>query len=425
MTTFSVQSFGCRVNQAEAFSWVEELQDKGLVYVNDCMKSDIVLINSCTLTSRADRDVRGFIRKVGRENPESRMILTGCYVNRILGLQNQGQVVKLVPNADKDRLVQSVLSLSGSEEARSHVPYKSRALIKIQDGCDYHCTFCIIPSVRGPSRSVAPQDIIAQVRDIIQKGFSEIVLTGVHLCLYGLDLEPKLSLLQLLDKITRLKGLGRIRLSSLDPRFLNGGLLDFLVSNTKICPHFHLSLQHGSDAVLQKMGRNIRTERYVDIIRTLRRGVPDAAIGADIIVGFPGEKDRDFENTYSLLEETPLTYFHVFSYSPRPGTPAAGWKGVTERIAKDRAGRLRRLSRRKNLAFRRTFIGSELEAAVIEKQNGAARILTGNYIDVKIPSCPAEIKSLVRVIITEASPTGTSGEIAAPNQFAGVSIGHP
>jgi len=413
VTTFSIQSFGCRVNQAEAFSWVNDLQENGLVYVKDHKNSDVVLINTCTLTSRADRDVRSFIRKITRENPDAGMILTGCYVDRVSPqAEEESKILRSIPNADKEKLVKQVLSLYGKSEIKSHEPYRSRALIKVQDGCDYLCTFCIIPSVRGQSVSTAKARVIHQIKDAVQKGYSEIVLTGVHVCLYGNELHPKLSLLDLLKEIEDIKGLGRLRLSSLDPRFLKGDLLDFLVSSKKICPHFHLSLQYGSDAILQKMGRNIRTEKYRKIAQILRSNKPEAGIGADIIVGFPGEKDKDFEETYRFLDLSPLTYFHVFSYSARPGTPAADWKQVNDRVKKERTTRLRDLSEKKNWEFRRSFIGKELEAVVIKKQGKEARVLTGNFIEVRVPACPVDARSLVRIKITDASSKKTVGEIA-------------
>ena len=412
MTTFSIQSFGCRVNQAEAFSWANDLQENGLVYIDDNKKSDLVLVNTCTLTSRADRDVRSFLRKMARENPGAGMILTGCYVDRLYSqIEEDGQILKLIPNEDKNKLVDHVLSLYGQQKIRSQESYRSRALIKVQDGCDYKCSFCIIPSVRGQNSSTAKALVIKQIKNAINKGYFEIVLTGVHLCLYGLDLNPRMSLLDLLKEIECLEGLGRMRLSSLDPRFLKKEFLDLLISSKKICPHFHLSLQYGSDAILQRMGRNIRTEKYMEIMHILQSSLPEAAVGADIIVGFPGEKDEDFEETYRFLDLAPLTYFHVFSYSARPGTPAAGWKQVNDRVKKERSVKLRNLGEKKNLEYRCKFIGREMEAVVIKKHGRGARVLTGNFIEVKAPLCQAEVKSLVSVRIMEASPKETLGEV--------------
>ncbi|MFC2158053.1 tRNA (N(6)-L-threonylcarbamoyladenosine(37)-C(2))-methylthiotransferase MtaB [Acidobacteriota bacterium] len=411
MTTFSIQSFGCRVNQAEAFSWVNDLQQNGFVYVEDFLKSDLILVNSCTLTSRADRDVRGFIRKIARENPKARMILTGCYADAIPGdIRDFEQVVKLIPNRSKDSLVRTVTSLFGRSQAVSPVSYKSRALVKVQDGCDYSCTFCVIPSVRGKSVSVERHRILEQVRAAVDLGYQEVVLTGVHLCLYGLDRDPREALLELLLDILGIPGLGRVRLSSLDPRFLKGDLLEFLGTQPKVCPHYHLSLQYGSDRILHRMGRNVSVGSYRNIMESLRESCPDASLGADIIVGFPGEEERDFEDTFCFLDESPLTYFHVFPYSPRKGTAAAEWHPVNDRVKKERAGQLRRLSEKKNLAFRKDFIGRELDAVVIHKEASETRVLTGNYIDVKIPFSPNEVRDRMIVRITKADRDSTYGE---------------
>ncbi|MCJ7682146.1 MAG: MiaB/RimO family radical SAM methylthiotransferase, partial [Candidatus Aminicenantes bacterium] len=382
MTTFSIQSFGCRVNQAEAFTWTDSLQANGLVFREDTLSSDVVLVNTCTLTGRADRDVRAFIRKVGRENPGAKIFLTGCGVDRLgEGLQLNEQVVNLFPNAKKKDLVEAVLAVTGIGPVRSRVPYKSRMLVKIQDGCDYRCRFCVIPSVRGPSVSIDRDRIFARIENAIERGFYEIVLTGVHVGLYGRDLTPPGTFLDLLRDIAALPGLGRIRLSSLDPRFLEEDLLLYILSEKKICPHFHLSLQSGSDSILQAMGRNIEVNRYRAILNVMRELSFGAALGADILVGFPGETDELFEETLFFLETSPLTSFHLFSYSPRPGTPAASMPNVTERIVKERMQRLRRLSAARHLSFRRDQFGRILEAVVIRKGPRTSLCLTGNYVE--------------------------------------------
>lgn len=411
MTTFSIQSFGCRINQAEAFTWTDSLQENGLVFLDDTLSSDIVLVNTCTLTGRADRDVRAFIRKVGRENPDAKIFLTGCGVDRLgEGLQLNEQVVNLFPNAKKKDLVEAVLAVTGTDPVRSRVPYKSRMLVKIQDGCDFRCRFCVIPSVRGPSVSIGGDRIFARIEEAIERGFYEIVLTGVNVGLYGRDLSPPESFLALLRDIAALPGLGRIRLSSLDPRFLEEDLLRFILSEKKICPHFHLSLQSGSNLVLRAMGRNIEVARYREILNTMRDLSPGAALGADILVGFPGETDELFEETRAFLESSPLTSLHVFSYSPRPGTPAAALPNVTERIVKERMQSLRRLSVARHLSFRRDQIGRVLEAVVIKKGPRTSLCLTGNYVEVDVERVDADKGAMVPVRITDVTPRTTKGK---------------
>jgi len=412
MISFSIQTFGCRSNQAEAFLWAYEFQKHGLKYEKDFSRSDLVVVNSCTLTSRADSDTRSFIRRVSRVNPKARLIVTGCYAERAPEeLRNMPQVSCLLSNTEKKDLDAEVLSFAGPGKERQVSPFRSRASVKIQDGCNFRCTFCIIPSVRGKSVSLEKREILDRIKEFISQDFKEIVLTGIHLCSYGLDLNTKSSLLELLLDIESLNGLRRLRLSSLDPRFLSPSLVEHITGSEKICPHFHLSLQSGSDDILQRMGRKIRVEDYNNILACLREKSPQSSLGADIIVGFPGETGDDFSQTYSFLEQSPLTYFHVFSYSPRPGTIAASWQQVNSKVKKERARLLRDLSRRKNADFRRLFLGKECEAVVIKKGKPGAEVLTSNYFKVFIPSCPQDEGKEVRVKISKVDAGKTTGQI--------------
>jgi threonylcarbamoyladenosine tRNA methylthiotransferase MtaB len=410
--SFSIQSFGCRVNQAEAFSWADALQNHGLEYVENSFQSDLVLINTCTLTSRADRDVRHFMNRVCRLNPQARLIVTGCFAERKREeLRSHPRIWQLFANAEKEDLTEKIVSSLRPQKGRSYRPYRSRALVKIQDGCDFHCSFCIIPRVRGKSVSVSKAKILAQIKEFSRQGFREIVLTGIHICSYGTDHTPDCSLLDLLLDIESLDEVGQVRLSSLDPRFLDQALIDHITSSAKICPHFHISLQHCSDKILHRMGRKISLEDYRNILDLLRQKSPFAALGADIIVGFPGESEEDFDNMFGFLHQFPLTYVHVFSYSPRPGTAAARWEQVDGRVKKKRASRLRELSKKKNLSFRQGLMGQIRKGIVIKKQNGGAQVLTSNYIKVHIPSCSSDEKEAVKVRITEVAANLTKGEL--------------
>ena len=412
MTSFSIQTFGCRVNQAEAFWWTEVLQRKGLKHEHDHVHSDVVVINSCTLTSRADSDTRSFIRRVARLNPKAKMIVTGCYAERVPEeLKEMPQVWEVFSNSEKRDLSERILALSRPARQGSTVPFRSRALVKVQDGCDYRCTFCVIPSVRGNSVSIEKKEILARIRELMAQGFKEAVLTGIHLNSYGRDLKPESSLFDLIQAIKSLRGGPRIRLSSLDPRHLEPSLLDLITKSGKICPHFHLSLQSGSDEVLRRMGRKIKVADYKRILSRLREKSPLASLGADIIVGFPGETEADFNRTYGLLEQSPLTYCHVFSYSPRPGTMAAAWPQVKAADKKKRAACLRALSRKKNMEFRRLFLGEECGGIVIKKSRTQDQVLTFNYFKVFVPPSDATEKAEVRVEITEVKEQETRGRI--------------
>ena len=414
MISFSIFNFGCRVNQAEAFSWADELQKNGLKLEKDHAGSDLVLINSCTLTSRADRDVIQAIKKIPRLNPKAKIIVTGCLVERDYdGLKNLPQIWQVFRNTEKDDLASKILSLIDSQKKYilPAIPYRSRALLKVQDGCDFCCTFCIIPGVRGKSISFSEKEILAQAEKFKKQGYKEIVLTGIHLSSYGSDLIPKTTLLELLQKIENVNDLQKLRLSSLDPRFLNRSLLEFITSSKKICPHFHVSLQHGSESVLKRMGRKIRISDFNRILKFLRQHSQYASLGADIIVGFPEESEDDFQQTLIFLEKSPLTYFHVFPFSPRPGTPASAWPQVDGKIKKERARILRSLSEKKNKSFRSQFIGRELEGIVVKKNEKGAEILTSNYIKISVPFCSQEEREEVIVIVKKVTKKETFGEV--------------
>jgi threonylcarbamoyladenosine tRNA methylthiotransferase MtaB len=410
MTSFSVRSFGCRANQAEAFAWTETLQQHGLNYEPDYHQSDLLLINTCTVTSRADADARRFIRKAAREKSELRIVVTGCMVERMPDrFLNDSRIWRVYSNQEKARLAGELAKEFQSGSPAAYQPFRSRPPVKIQDGCDYQCSFCIVPSVRGKSVSVSPDEVINRIRDLVRQGFKEVVLTGVHINLYGRDLEDQVTFTSLLRKCALIPGLDMIRLSSLDPRFMNEEFVDFITSTALVCPHFHLSLQHGADSVIARMGRKITTQRYRELLEKIRGGRPDASLGADMIVGFPGESEEEFERMAGFIIESPLNYLHVFSYSPRPGTPAARWKRVKPEIAKQRSVRLRKISKKKNTAFRRKFIGRVMDAVVVRKTRKGIQAVTPNYIDVEIAGVQAEPGDDIKVCITAVASGRVEG----------------
>jgi threonylcarbamoyladenosine tRNA methylthiotransferase MtaB len=412
MISFSVRSFGCRANQAEAFAWTESLQKHGLMYKPDYHQSGLLIINTCTVTSRADADARRFIRKAARENPNLLLVVTGCMVERIPDrFMNDPRIWRVYANRCKDRLADELIHRFRSGETVDYRPFRSRPPVKIQDGCDYRCSFCIVPSVRGKSISASPEKVIQRVRELVGQGFSEVVLTGVHINLYGRDLDPPCTLTSLLRRMENIKGLEMVRLSSLDPRFMEEEFVRFITSSPLVCPHFHLSLQHGSDQVIARMGRKITTARYRELLDQIRRRRPDASLGADMIVGFPGETGQDFNMMAAFIRNSSLNYLHVFSYSPRPGTPAARWERVKPEIVKQRSVRLRRLSREKNTAFRRQFTGRVLDAVVVGKRRGGVQAVTPNYMEVEIPGAQAEPGEDIKVRILTVEPDRVEGRI--------------
>lgn len=418
MPSFSVWNFGCRVNLAESFAWVETFRRRGLRFEEDWRRSDAVIVNSCTLTGRADRDVRKLIRKIGLENPGAKLVVTGCLAERAPEEFVRAPGVALVlGNKEKPELVERVAGLLGGETspgtAACGEKFRARGQLKVQDGCDKRCAFCVIPSVRGPSASVPPGEVLASVRDLVGRGFREIVLVGIDLSSYGDGLGQRMPLSGLLREIVEVPGLGRVRLSSVDPGRVDKALIGLAAERDKVCRHFHLSLQHASGRMLRLMGRAADPEMYRRLLADLREAVPEAALGADVIVGFPGETEEEFEELRGFLESSRLAYFHVFSYSPRRGTPAAGRRQVPDKIITERSVALRRLSAAKSLAFRRSFEGRALEAVVIKMGGGPkakrAELLTDNYIKVWAPPSPAPRGELVRVRITRVLERSTEG----------------
>ena len=311
---------------------------------------------------------------------------------------------RFIPNSQKASLPELVLGPAREENPVSPrakgEPFRARALLKIQDGCDFRCTFCVIPGVRGRSSSLPPAKVVERLRELAAAGFQEAVLTGIHLCSYGGDLQSPSGLRALLAEVGQAGLPLRLRLSSLDPRFLDEALVEALTTSPSLCPHFHLSLQHGSERLLRRMGRRGGAALYSPVLVALRERSPQAALGADIIVGFPGETQADFDETREFLERSPLTYLHVFSYSPRPGTPAASWPQVSPLLKKERAAALRCISAAKSLAFGRRFIGRELEAVVVKQARGIFHLLTANYLSLTAPADGHQSPGPLRVLVS-------------------------
>jgi threonylcarbamoyladenosine tRNA methylthiotransferase MtaB len=418
MNSFSIQNFGCRVNQAEAFEWASVLQDRGWTLTDEPEEGGLIIVNTCTLTARADRDVRKFIRRAGREHPGSRIVVTGCLAERApAGLAGMPGVWKVIPNRDKAGLPAAILGAIGSTaageapspgEAPAPVRFRARAFLKVQDGCDMACAFCVIPAVRGPSVSMPFGAAVERAARLAARGYAEIVLSGIHLCAYGRDLAPRSSLLDLLRAFDEIPGPFALRLSSLDPRLMPGPLLDHLTASPRVRPHFHLSLQHAAPRRLAAMGRASTPAGYEALLEKMRLGRPDAALGADVIVGFPGETDAEFAFLIDFVERSPLTYLHVFAYSPRPG----GVPGSVDSALKSaRAARLRAIGARKDGEFRRRFQGRELDGVVIQPAGSGAEVITANGIAVAVSGRGPARGEAVRVRITEVRDRQTLGEI--------------
>jgi threonylcarbamoyladenosine tRNA methylthiotransferase MtaB len=422
---FFITNFGCRASQSEGASIHQELLDSNATASGSPYDADVVIINSCTVTAEADRDVRQTIRRVASRNPKAQIIVTGCYAQRAPGeLAELPQVRYVVGNSHKPLVGELALNLLDDDfcthgraeilcssiflerELRpaSHVGSagRTRAVVKVQDGCNANCSFCIIPSVRGRSRSIEPEAALSEVRDLVVRGYKEIVFSGIHLGTYGRDFQSPMTFYRLVCRALEVPGLERLRLSSIEPLEVVPELIDLVAAQPRMAHHFHIPLQSGSARILKAMYRPYSPQYYAGLISRIRKFIPDAAIGADVMVGFPGESDEDFADTYRLIEQSPLTYLHVFPYSSRPGTVAADLPNhVPDPVSRFRAKSLRTLIARKNELFRRQMIGSEIEVLTLE--DGSA--LSSNFVRVALTDV-APVNEWIRVLVTDLTEDG-------------------
>jgi threonylcarbamoyladenosine tRNA methylthiotransferase MtaB len=372
------------------------------------------------VTGKAAMQSRQAVRKAVRDNPHAVIVVTGCYaqtapneiqsiegVDYVVGHGDKLHIADLVAPSGPKPAATTVVRRDIDEECAfepfpSVVPdERTRAFLKIQDGCNAFCTYCIVPYARGRSRSMPAGDVRLHLDDLAGKGFREVVLTGIHLGAWGKDLVPRTTLAALAASIEKKRSALRIRFSSIEPTEIEAGLVRLVATcPTSLCPHFHIPLQSGDDGILERMGRPYTREAFSQTIADIHRAVPYAAIGADILVGFPGEDDAAFGRTAALVEQLPVAYLHVFPFSPRKGTPAAGFKPkVRESIVKQRCKLLRQLSKEKRARFYRANVGRVVEVLIESVGSGYARGLSENYLPVVIPGSGSAANSLVRVRI--------------------------
>ena len=426
-TTVSIVTLGCKTNQFESVAMGEQLRAAGYQQIDFEKGADLVIVNTCTVTSATDAQSRNLIRRARRFNPHSRVVVTGCYaqidpqslsqlpgVVLVIGNQEKSHLLETLTDVDETALIQVAdirnsnsiepLSLSGFDQ-------RSRAFVQIQNGCDAFCSYCIIPYARGRSRSVPVTAIVEQLQILAENGYVEIVLTGIHIGNYGHDLQPQVDLLYLLQQIEQSNFTGRLRLGSIEPTELAENLYQYIVAANWICPHFHIPLQSGDDDILQRMNRHYTTTFFGDLVEQIHCLRPDAAIGLDIITGFPGETKSQFERTCQLLESLPFSHLHVFPFSKRAGTPAATMPDqLSGTVIKQRAAHLRKIGEVKLHNFSQQFIGSELDI-VIEagESDGLQKGLSANYLSVFVRSGSAEPGDLIRVKIIAPHREGLIG----------------
>lgn len=437
MATCSIENFGCRATEADAAALRHGLLSSGFVLVEDHRSADLVVLNTCTVTAAADSQTRDAVRKIHRANPGARIIVTGCYAQRapeeiaglkgvslVIGNSHQTEIPKIareligasseevpfvLPSAQKDFVPVSLLAademslarapakiLTGDIFAQTSVQLapagvgegdRTRPILKIQDGCNNRCAYCVIPFVRGRSRSLPPDVVIAEVRKLVASGSREIVLSGINLGAYGRDLSPRAGLSDIVYRILEETSLEQLRLSSIEPQDVTEELISLMTSSDRMAPHFHVPLQSGSDRILRAMHRWYRADHYAERVKRIRRMLQSAAIGADVIVGFPGETEEDFQATVALIERLPFTYLHVFSFSARPGTEGANLGApLPATTIRERARALRSLSQRKSSEFRASQAGRTLRALTLAGGGDTwTPAITANYLKVRIP----------------------------------------
>lgn len=425
MKRVAISTLGCKTNQFESAAMIEQLKSAGYSVVPFSEPSDIYIINSCTVTARTDAETRRLIRRARRLNPESRIIATGCYAQVAPGeLEKMPELDCVLGNQEKQH-ISSLLEISGnaisdinvSDHAEalklSSFAEHTRAFLQIQNGCNTFCAYCIVPYARGRSRSVAREEVLRGARDFAENGYKEVVLTGIHLGAYGADLSPATSLTSLVREISTATILPRLRVGSIEPNEVSAELLELMARSTNICPHLHLPLQSGSDTVLQRMGRPYTAADFRNLVTRINTALPHAFIGADVIAGFPDETEEDFAETVRLLEELPLSDLHVFPYSRRPGTRAAGMPGhLPSQVISARAAVLRSIAAEKKSHFLQQFVGKELEILVqgFSEGTGECRGLSRNYIAVTFQGRKSWVNTEVSIMVTKCNGNDCQGE---------------
>ena len=463
MTTFQILNFGCRASQADGAAIKKQLLESGLQEAEDVAASEVAILNTCTVTGRADAEVRQMVRRIHRANPRCRILVTGCYAQRSPSeIAQLGGVTWVVGNSHKHviaglissdvyqdsgvgsqeseaagqtdlvqiRQLEAITANSNQSEfgfpapvAQTNGPRlplvlvgeiseefhfapvfpddRTRPTLKVQDGCNARCAFCVIPSVRGRSRSLAPAKVLEQVRELERNGYKEIVLSGINLGSYGRDLDRRITFLSLLEKLLNETAIARLRISSIEPMDVSPSLIKLAAGEPRLAQHFHIPLQSGCSKILRLMNRRYWPSQYAERILAIREQIPNAGIGADVMVGFPGETDPDHAASAAFIESLPSTYLHIFPYSARPQTPAAASpQQVNGRVAHERANEIRALLARKRQAFLQLQVGCKLSALTLDESQGGERVsLSSNYLKIVLAGSDLPPNTLLDVRI--------------------------
>ncbi|MGH9344559.1 MAG: tRNA (N(6)-L-threonylcarbamoyladenosine(37)-C(2))-methylthiotransferase MtaB [Terriglobia bacterium] len=485
MTTFSLLNFGCRASQADGAALKRQLIESGLAEAPVSAHGDVAILNTCTVTAAADAEIRQTIRRIHRENSRCRILVTGCYAQRapddiaaiegvawVVGNSHKHRIPEILrgaplgPTGPNDSTGADSATKHAGEEARApdaplHFDFTSRGsdaeihvgeiaahfhfmpafqgdrtrpTLKIQDGCNARCSFCIIPAVRGRSRSLPPGQVISEIRSLESDGTNEVVLSGINLGGYGRDLDRSITFMGLLERILAETGIRRIRISSIEPMDVHPALIRLVATEPRLADHFHVPLQSGSDRILRQMNRRYWAAQYAERILAIRESMPQCGVGADVMTGFPGETGCDHATSVRFIESLPFTYLHIFPYSPRPSTPAAARADqVSGRIAHERSAELRTLIARKRQAFLATQIGRTLSAVTLSgraeragqagQENGEASALSSNFLAISLPECRIGTNRLVDVRVSRAHEDRLYGYVEERLDAGGVARG--
>ncbi len=469
MATFHILNFGCRASQADGAALKQQLLQAGLREVARVEESTVAILNTCTVTASADAEVRQFVRRIHRRNPQCRILVTGCYAQRAPEeIARLDGVAWVVGNSHK-HMVSTILApkraeesgdraIGGSSEQQENNPPipafcpqtatplvqiqgdsslrtpvlgprtsnsaevlvgeiteefhfapvfaddRTRPTLKVQDGCDARCSFCVIPSVRGQSRSLEPEKVLGQVRQLEETGYQEVVLSGINLGGYGRDLDRGINFLGMVERILRETSIARIRISSIEAMDVSPALIRLVAAEPRLAQHFHIPLQSGCDRILRLMNRRYWTKQYAERLLAIHEQIPNAGMGADVMVGFPGETDQDHSTGLRFIESLPYSYLHIFPFSARPGTPAAIAAGqVNGRVARERSQEIRAAIAAKRQAFLAAQVGQCLPALTLDEAEEGTRVaLTTNYLKVALPGSDVPPNRLVDVQIGRA-----------------------
>ncbi len=416
---FYIETLGCKVNQYESDGIASCLEEKGLVRGEKKSSADLCIINTCAVTSKAGMQSRQAIRKIIRDNPHAKIIVTGCHaqtdpnlikkieeVDQIVCHKDKTLIADLITGQASDQATERAIDQPPSSSKAPFVflppdhskenrflsfdkPVKgnmTRAYLKIQDGCNAFCTYCIVPYARGSSVSMPESEVFKHLAGLAGSGFNEVIITGIHTGMYGLELDPPTSLINLLKTMDKEKLVNRVRISSIEPTEISEGLIELAGQGHILCDHFHIPLQSGDDEILKKMKRPYSSRFFEDMVLKIHEKLPFAGIGVDTLIGFPSETDKQFENTFNLIEKLPISYLHVFPFSARKGTPAYHFDGkLPPEVIKERCARIRKLDKEKQSAFIQANRGKKLKGLVQktqDRQSGLLKAVTSNYLTI-------------------------------------------